>query len=133
MLFRPERRFKDTRELLRNYLGFLRTKDPMTIVYVSGPISKSNGHSVEENIRKLNTYAVLLDDSEMFDIVIDPSAVGDLEAMGHSREDALHCWCSLLASGKVGVIAMVPGWLMSQGACEEFLTAKKHDLRIIYL
>ena len=133
MQLKPERKFRDTHELLRNYLGFRRTKDPITILYVSGPISKSNGHSVEENIRKLNTYAVLLDKSGLFDIVIDPSAVGDLEAMGHSREEALQCWCSLLASGRVGVIGMVPGWLMSQGACKEFLIAKKHGLGIIYL
>ncbi len=133
MLFRPNRKFRNTRELLRMYIEFLRTKNPMRTIYVSGPISKSNSHSVEENIRKLNTYASHLNKLGLFDIVIDPSAVGDLEAMGHSREEALHCWCSLLASGKVGVIGMVPGWLMSQGACEEFLTAKKHGLGIIYL
>ena len=131
MLFRPRKRFKDTRELLHMLIEFLREKDPMKTAYVSGAISSNNGRSVEENIAELNRYAAMLESE--YDVVIDPSAVGDLEAMGHSREDALHCWCSLLASGKVGVIAMVPGWKKSTGACTEHETAQKAGLKIIYL
>ncbi len=132
MLFVPKD-FRDKHQLLRAYLDFLQDKPPGKVCYVSGPISPKNGNSVEENIRKLNQCAAELDASGDYDIVIDPSAVGDLEAMGYSRDDALYVWRSLLSSGLVGVIAMILGWEHSGGATIEHQTAKDHGLKIIYL
>jgi len=132
MLFVPKD-FCNKEELFQAYLDFLRDKDPLKVCYVSGPISERNGNSVDENIRNLNRYAAEIDGSGDYGVVIDPSAVGDLEAMGYSRADALHVWCSLLSSGLVGVICMVPGWEHSGGATIEHKTAQKQGLKIIYL
>jgi len=132
MLFVPKN-FNNKEELLRAYLNFLSDKDPLKVCYVSGPISPRNDSSVEENIRNLNRYAAEIDASGDYDVVIDPSAVGDLEAMGYSRDDALYVWCSLLSSDLVGVIYMVPGWEHSGGAIIEQETAEKQGLKIIYL
>lgn len=132
MLFVPKQ-FRNKEELLEAYLDFLQDNRPEKVCYVSGPISPKNGNSVEENIRNLNRFAAEIEASHEFNIVIDPSAVGDLEAMGYSRDDALFVWTGLLKSGLVDVIAMVPGWEHSGGATIEHETAKKQDLKIIYL
>jgi len=132
MLFVPKN-FSNKQELLQAYLNFLSDKDSLRVCYVSGPISEKNGNSVQENIRRLNQYAAELDNTGDYDVVIDPSAVGDLEAMGYSRDDALYVWCSLLSSGLVGVIAMVPGWEHSGGATIEHEAAKEQHLKIVYL
>lgn len=132
MLFVPKG-FRNKEELLQAYLNFLRDREPSRTVYLSGPISPRNGNSVEENIRNLNRYAAELDASAFHDVVIDPSAVGDLEAMGYSRKDALYIWTSLISSGRIGVIAMVPGWEHSGGATIEHEIALKMNLRVIYL
>ncbi len=132
MLFVPKG-FRNKKELLQAYLQFLRDKDPLKVCYVSGPISQNNGKSVEENIRNLNQYAAELDATGLYDVVIDPSAIGDLEAMGYNRDDALYVWCSLLSSGLVGVIAMVPGWEHSGGATIEHEMAREKGLNILYL
>ena len=132
MLFVPKG-FRNKNELLQAYLNFLRDKEPSSVCYTSGSISARNSNSVQENIRNLNRFAAELDDTGLYDIVIDPSAVGDLEAMGYSRDDALYVWTSLLSSGLVGVICMVPGWEHSGGATIEHETALKHRLKIIYL
>ena len=132
MLFVPKG-FRNKEELLQAYLDFLRDKEPSRICYISGPISPKNGNSVEENIRNLNRYAAELDASAFHDVVIDPSAVGDLEAMGYRRDEALFVWTSLLSSGFVGVIAMLPGWEHSGGATIEHETAREKGLKIIYL
>jgi hypothetical protein len=132
MLFVPKS-FSNREELLQAYLKFLRDKEPSKVCYVSGPISPRNGNSVEENIRNLNRYSAEFDATGLYDVVIDPSAVGDLERMGYSREDALYVWTSLLSSGLVGVIAMVPGWEHSGGATIEHETALKINLRVIYI
>jgi hypothetical protein len=132
MLYVPKS-FSNREELLQAYLEFLHDKEPSKVCYVSGPISQNNGKTVEENIRNLNRYAAKLVSTGLYDVVIDPSAVGDLERMGYSRDDALFVWTSLLSSGLVGVIAMVPGWEHSGGATIEHETALKIGLRIIYL
>jgi len=132
MLYVPKH-FNNKEELLQAYLDFLKDKDPTKVSYVSGPISRNNGKTVEENISILKHHAADLTASVDYDIVIDPSAVGDLEAMGYSRDDALYVWCSLLSSGLVGVIAMIPGWEHSGGATIEHETAKEQGLKIIYL
>lgn len=132
MLFVPKG-FRDRDELLRAYLEFLADKRPERVIYVSGPISPKNGNSVKDNIKCLNNHAAMLDAAGLYDVVIDPSAVGDLENMGYSREDALYVWCSLLSSGLVGVICMVTGWEHSGGATIERETAIRHKLKIIYL
>jgi hypothetical protein len=132
MLFVPKG-FRNKEELLQVYLDFLRDKRAEKVCYVSGPISPKNGNSVEENIRDLKRFAAEIDALGKFDVVIDPSAVGDLEAMGYSRDDALHVWCSLLSSGLVGVIVMAKGWEHSGGATIEHETAKQQGLKIIYL
>ncbi|MBW1677508.1 MAG: DUF4406 domain-containing protein [Deltaproteobacteria bacterium] len=125
--------FRNKEELLQAYLDFLKDTDPLKVCYISGPISPGNGNSVEENIRNLNRYAAEIDTTSNYDIVIDPSAIGDLEAMGYSRDDALYVWCSLLSSGLIGVITMVPGWEHSGGATIEHETAREQGLKIIYL
>ena len=132
MLFVPKG-FRNKEELLNAYLNFLKDNCPEKVCYISGPISQKNGNTVEENIRNLNRYAAELNASGKYNVVIDPSAVGDLEAMGYSREDALYVWTSLLSSGLVGVIAMIPGWEHSDGATIEHETAIKHRLKIVYL
>ena len=132
MLFVPDE-FNNKEKLLQAYLDFLKDKEASRVCYVSGPISQNNGNSVEKNIRRLNQYAAELDSTGEYDVVIDPSAVGDLEAMGYSREDALWVWTGLLKSGLVGVLAMVPGWEHSKGATIEHLVAQDHHLKIIYL
>ena len=125
--------FRNKEELLQAYLDFLKDKDPLRVCYASGPISPRNGNSVKENIRNLNRYAAEIDASGRYDVVIDPSAIGDLEAMGYSRDDALYVWTSLLSSGLVGVIAMVPDWEHSGGATTEHQTSIQYGLKIIYL
>src|SRR3972149_2295832 len=100
MLFVPKK-FRNKYELLYAYLKFIRDREPSRICYVSGPISRSNGNSVEENIRILNDAAIRLDASGNYDVVINPSAVGDLESMGYTREDALYIWTNLLKSGRI--------------------------------
>ena len=125
--------FRNKEELLQAYLDFLKDKRSEKVCYVSGPISPRNGNSVEENIRNLNRYAAEIDASGEYEIVIDPSAIGDLEAMGYSRDDALYVWCSLLSSGLVGVIVMTRGWEHSGGATIEHETAKEQGLKIVYL
>jgi len=125
--------FRNKEELLQAYLDFLSDKDPLKVCYISGPISPRNGNTVKENIRNLNNAAAETDASGEYEIVIDPSAIGDLEAMGYSRDDALYVWCSLLSSGLVGIITMVPGWEHSGGATIEHETAKEQGLKIIYL
>ena len=132
MLFVPKS-FSNREELLEAYLKFLQDKEPSRVCYVSGPISQNNGRTVEENIKNLNQYAAEIDASGEFDVVVDPSAVGDLEAIGYSREDALYVWTSLLSSGLVGVITMIPGWEHSGGATIEHEIAKEQGLKIIYL
>ena len=132
MLFVP-RGFRNKYELLYSYLKFLRDKEPSRMCYLSGPISRTNGNSVEENIRRLNEAAQHLDASGDYDVVINPSAVGDLEQMGYSREDALYVWVNLLKSGRIGVVAMILRWENSVGAQVEHETALKHGLKIIYI
>ena len=132
MLFVPKE-FNNKEELLQMYLDFLKNKEASKVCYVSGPISQNNGKTVEDNISILNRHAAEIDASGDSNIVIDPSAVGDLEAMEYSRDDALYVWCSLLSSGLVGIIAMVPGWEHSGGAKIEHETAKEQGLKIIYL
>jgi len=132
MLFIPKG-FRNKEELLNAYLNFLKDNCPEKVCYVSGPISQKNGNTVEENIRQMNQHAAELDATGLYDVVIDPSAVGDLESMAYSRADALYVWTSLISSGLVGVVAMVPGWEHSGGATTEHETAIKHKLKIIYL
>ena len=132
MLFVPKG-FRNKEELLNSYLQFLKDNCPEKVCYVSGPISQKNGNTVEENIRNLNRYAEELNATGLYDVIIDPSAIGDLEQMGYSREDALYVWTSLLKSGLVGVIAMVSGWEHSGGATTEHETVIKHRLKVIYL
>ena len=132
MLFVPKG-FRNKYEFLYVYLKFLRDKVPLKVCYVSGPISKSNELSVAENICKLNDVAIHLDASGDYDVVINPSAVGDLEQMGYSRADALYVWVNLLKSGRIGVVAMILRWENSVGAQVEHETALKHGLKIIYL
>ena len=82
--------FRNKEELLQAYLDFLHDKQPEKVCYISGPISPRNGYSVEVNIRNLNRCAAEIDASGEYEIVIDPSAIGDLEQMGYSRDDALY-------------------------------------------
>jgi len=115
-----------SRVIIKNdYIRFLRKFNPKRVIYVSGPISPSNGLPVNQNITNLRRSAERLAMSGNYDVVLNPAAIGDLVGMGYTYKDAMWIWEKVLKSRRIGNMAMVKGWQRSSGATQELKWAKE--------
>ncbi len=102
-----------------------------SICYISGPISRYDEKTIEQNLEIFHTVQIQLEESQKYSLVVNPASVGDLENSGATYDEILDMWLAILSHHKITTIVMLPDWKQSVGATKEFRLAKKRNLTII--
>jgi hypothetical protein len=123
---------------LTNLFLEMRHEGVREIGYVSGMITSEGPENIDRNLERLDVYTSQLQKKYPFPIfsqndIFTPDVYEAIKQSGATHEDFDKFYRDVHGSGYITHMFMTPKWELSLGANEEYHTAKKNNLNIVFV
>lgn len=125
-------------DLLIEFLAKLKDKGNKNIGYVSGMISSEGPENIDNNLKRLEKYTQEISEEYKFPIFSQNDIFTDdvykyIKNSGVTHTDFEKFYQKVHGSGLITHMFMTPKWELSKGATDEYKTAQRCGIKLIFI